>query len=140
MPAVNISPRLSDPPWSDPFGNNEPLDNHLAGKVIGVAVAVVLAGILIFKGGHIFWQKKYLGRGGIENAGERTELFVQTHLVKSHFGKWTKRANYDRRCARRKQWRQRFRRQFTWKTTNADYSWVWWDPGGLKAAQHEADK
>jgi hypothetical protein len=82
------------------------------------------------------------GISGSRPPGERiATLDTRQHYVRSTlFHMWMERKEYDRRKAKWKSRRQWLRDQFAWKTTNADYSWVWWDPGGTKAARHEVDK
>lgn len=61
------------------------------------------------------------------------------HYIKTWHG-FTEREKIDRRKQKRKEVREKIRSMFVWKTTRADYSWIFWDPDGSKKAKVEEER
>ncbi|PGG97650.1 hypothetical protein GX51_07217 [Blastomyces parvus] len=53
---------------------------------------------------------------------------------------WVPLDDYERKKARRKEQFRKFRRSVAWRSSHADYSWVWWDPKGAAVEQHFDDQ
>lgn len=81
--------------------------------------------------------------GCINNLGRwkvtDNSLADRRHYIKTWHG-FTEREKVDRRRQARREVREKFRSMFVWKTTRADYSWVFWDPDGSKKAEFDEER
>ncbi|EEH22953.1 hypothetical protein PABG_05164 [Paracoccidioides brasiliensis Pb03] len=53
---------------------------------------------------------------------------------------WVPLAEHEAKRARRKSRYRKFRQKIAWRSSHADYNWVWWDPKGAAVEQHFEDK
>lgn len=86
----------------------------------------------------IWWMWGYinnLGRWKVTDSSKAD----RKHYIKTWHG-FTEREKVDRRKQARKEVREKFRSMFVWKTTRADYSWVFWDPDGSKKAKFNEER
>ena len=49
---------------------------------------------------------------------------------------WIKHSRYQRHAERKRRFRGKFRGRFNWKTTTADYKWIFFDPTGMKKREY----
>ncbi|KAI4131779.1 MAG: hypothetical protein LQ347_002833 [Umbilicaria vellea] len=86
----------------------------------------------------IWWMWGYinnLGRWKVTDSSKAD----RKHYIKTWHG-FTEREKVDRRKQARKEVREKFRSMFVWKTTRADYNWVFWDPDGSKKAEFDEER
>ncbi|EQL38225.1 hypothetical protein RJZ56_004845 [Blastomyces dermatitidis] len=62
-----------------------------------------------------------------------------TRYAKTWHG-WVPLDKYERKKAWRKEKFRKFRRSVAWRSSHADYNWVWWDPKGAAMEQHFEDQ
>ncbi|OJD25065.1 hypothetical protein ACJ73_03570 [Blastomyces percursus] len=62
-----------------------------------------------------------------------------TRYAKTWHG-WVPLDEYERKKAWRKEKFKKFRRSVAWRSSHADYNWVWWDPKGAAMEQHFEDQ
>ncbi|KAK2756712.1 hypothetical protein FQN54_005158 [Arachnomyces sp. PD_36] len=53
---------------------------------------------------------------------------------------WTELTKHEERQKRRKDWFKRLRNCLSWKSTHADYNWVYWDPARTEINRHYEDQ
>lgn len=56
--------------------------------------------------------------------------------IRTWYG-YVERSKYERNAERISRYRKDIRALFGWKTTTADYEWMFWDPTGLKRKEYE---
>ncbi|KAI1948432.1 hypothetical protein LOZ57_002785 [Ophidiomyces ophidiicola] len=59
---------------------------------------------------------------------------AETQYAKTWYG-WIPMEKYKHHQQRRRGYLKKLQDLTTWRTSHADYSWVWWDPDGRKAKQ-----
>ncbi|PGH30862.1 hypothetical protein GX50_06363 [[Emmonsia] crescens] len=62
-----------------------------------------------------------------------------TRHMKTWHG-WVPLDEYEAKRARRKEQYKKFRRSVAWRSSHADYNWVWWDPKGAAVEKHFEDQ
>ncbi|KAK2804321.1 hypothetical protein FQN50_006612 [Emmonsiellopsis sp. PD_5] len=123
-------------PTKGPPGNAVPVDSSINFKVF---ISVMIATFCIFILTVYVWKfGSVLRRFSIHKVlGGNASPSVR--YAKSWHG-WIPVAEYEAKRARRKERYRKFRQMMSWRSSHADYSWVWWDPGGVAAEKHFQDK
>ncbi|OJD14602.1 hypothetical protein AJ78_05062 [Emergomyces pasteurianus Ep9510] len=62
-----------------------------------------------------------------------------TRYAKTWHG-WVPLDEHEAKRARRKDRYRKFRRSVAWRSSHADYNWVWWDPRGAAVEKHFEDQ
>lgn len=91
--------------------------------LVGSFCIFILA-VFIWKFGAFL---RTFSRGKVVGGGKAASI----RYAKTWHG-WVPRTIYDNRMQIRKERLNRIRDKLAWRTSHADYSWVWWDPGGCK--------
>lgn len=74
-------------------------------------------------------------RGKVVGGGKAASI----RYAKTWHG-WVPRNIHDNRMRIRKERLNRLRDKLAWRSSHADYSWVWWDPGGFKFHHHRQNQ
>lgn len=138
-------PQVSLPqPQSYSYSSPPPLRHTAAGQIgrkvffqlLAGTVCIFVVAVLVWKLGAFF---RYFTRGRILRPG-KTTASISIH-ARTWYG-WVPLSTH-------KSLKRIFKRSFAkidewtaWKTTRADYHWVWWDPGheGLQKYQRDREK
>lgn len=130
---VVISPRQSDESdESDEIPDGDSyikLDTFLS--ILAATLIIFIFTVLCWKFGACvrrFTRHKVLG-GGKPAAAP---------YAKTWYG-WVPLEEEQKRSSRWREVFDRLRQRMAWRSCRADYSWVWWDPGGSKLNQHYRD-
>ena len=94
--------------------------------------------LVLFLPFAIWWFWGWLNNRGRWKVTDNSKP-IREHYIKTWHG-FTERGKVERRKQKRKETRDKVRNQFLWKTTRADYSWVFWDPDGSKRAEFEQER
>ncbi len=97
-----------------------------AKEIGGIGLIILCAAFLLWYMCHIFKNK---GRWKIY------EPQFPQHIKTWHG--YVERSKYERNAERITRYKENVRLMFDWKTTTADYEWMFWDPSGLKRKEHE---
>ncbi|KAK2753083.1 hypothetical protein FQN55_005043 [Onygenales sp. PD_40] len=123
-------------PTKGPPGNAVPVDSFINFKVfisiMIVTFCIFILTVYVWKFGAVlrrFSIHKVLGGNASPSI----------RYAKAWHG-WIPVAEYEAKRARRKERYRKFRQMMSWRSSHADYSWVWWDPGGAAAEKHFQDK
>ena len=106
-------------------------ENHAAFRNLGlISVAVLLLPFIIW---GIWNTVKGWGKWRVQQAGDRP------HYVRTWHG-WVEAEKEAARARGRAKLRNHIRQKLVWKTTTADYSWIFWDPSGAKRQEYEENR
>ncbi|MCJ1464241.1 hypothetical protein MMC07_002854 [Pseudocyphellaria aurata] len=73
------------------------------------------------------------GKWRIGKSGDRP------HYVRTWHG-WVEAEQAATRAVEREEFRNHVRQKLAWRTTTADYSWIFWDPSGTKRQEYEGNR
>ncbi|MCJ1297634.1 hypothetical protein MMC08_000422 [Hypocenomyce scalaris] len=94
--------------------------------------------LVLFLPFAVWWFWGWLNNRGRWKVTDNSKP-IREHYIKTWHG-FTERGKVERRKQKRKETWDKVRNQFLWKTTRADYSWVFWDPDGSKRAEFEQER
>ena len=95
-----------------------------------ISAALLLTPFMLWTAWH---SVKGWGRWRLRKSGNRP------HYVRTWHG-WVETEKAARRAVERAQFRNHIRQKLAWRTTTADYSWVFWDPRGAKRQEYEDNR
>lgn len=93
-----------------------------------LAMSLAFIGIPFFIWG-IWISVKNWGVWKLHSSGRRP------HYIRTWHG-WMEAGKAEDRARRHKRRREAWRLKFIWKTTTTDYSWIFWDPQGVKQQKY----
>lgn len=114
----------------------EPVSRRISGKVffslLAGTICIFFVAVLGWKIGRVF---RAFNRDKLLNGGKTATL----QYAKTWHG-WTELTKHEERKQQRKDFFKKFRKWLSWKSTHADYSWVYWDPGNREISRHYEDQ
>ncbi len=100
-------------------------------RILGISSAVIVFTPMLI---WLLWTiVKGWGEWKIHSSGNRP------HYVRTWHG-WVDVDQVAVRAQKRANSKEKYRKWFIWKTTTNDYTWVFWDPGGVKQREYEYNR
>ncbi|KAK2740931.1 hypothetical protein FQN57_005935 [Myotisia sp. PD_48] len=122
-------------PAKGPPGGARPVNSLISLKSF---IALFIGTFCIFIAAVFYWKFgaffRSFTRGRVTGGGKAATV----RYAKTWYG-WIPLDKYNARQARKKERLNRFRQYLAWRSSHADYSWVWWDPGGAKFQRRTDD-
>lgn len=110
----------------------ESVSRRISGKVffslLAGTLCIFFLAVFCWKIGRVF---RAFNRDKVLKGGKTATV----QYAKTWHG-WTELTKHEERRQRRKDFYKRFRQCLSWKSTHADYSWVYWDPGNQEINRH----
>ncbi|KAJ5856598.1 uncharacterized protein N7529_010542 [Penicillium soppii] len=125
-------PRFPKRPPNVPVKVNKSIDPEVFGQLFAGTIGIFLLAVLFWKLGNFI---RRFNRNKVLRAGKSTD----TRYARTWYG-WVSQTTHERN---KKFLHDIFRRiwdSMAWKSTRADYSWVWWDPGDIQRQKRQREK
>lgn len=119
------------PPTTDPGPQSTVRWDRHAFRNLGIVSATIL--LTPFALWAVWNVVKGWGRWRIGRSGDRP------HYVRTWHG-WVEAEKSAARAVERAKLRNHVRQKLAWRTTTADYSWIFWDPSGTKQQEYEGNR
>ena len=97
-------------------------------------VCIFFFGVLLWKVGQFL---RCLSRDRV--VGDRKSKKTSPQYAKTWYG-WVKLSRHEANKQAFRECGARLRRWTVWKSSRADYSWVWWDPGQREMRKYQEDR
>lgn len=114
----------------------EPVSRRISGKVffslLAGTLCIFFLAVFCWKIGRVF---RAFSQDKVLKGGRKATV----QYAKTWHG-WTELTKHEERRQRRKDFYRWLRQCLSWKSTHADYSWVYWDPGSREIDRHYEDQ
>ena len=135
---IQMAPIHQDPKSQSSAGRERKITSYISVKtffeLFAGTVCIFFLGVLFWKIGQFL---RFLSRHKVLRA--RRDKQASPRYAKTWYG-WVKLSRHQANKQPFQKFASWVRERTMWKSSRADYSWIYWDPGQKKMLKHQEDK